>query len=276
MQKRKPYIFDISQGRLEDGSGIRTVVFVKGCPLRCEWCHNPESHSQEQEYMWDAVKCFACGRCERSCPRGALSFADGRLTWNRDRCDDCARCQEVCPGGALRQVGVSYEVECLVRKLEQDKMFFDVSHGGVTFSGGEPLAYPDYIGEVAKELQARGISCCVETCGYFDYTSFQEKVLPHIQCILFDLKLMSEELHRKYTGRSNRLILENFKKLQTETVTVIPRTPLVPEITDTEENLGAIREFLQKLHLADRHVLLPYNSAGSMKYGKLLSRGMDG
>lgn len=269
--RRAPLIFDISMGRTEDGAGIRTVVFCKGCPLRCQWCHNPESHSRDYDFMWDGSKCLRCGGCARACPRGLIAVEDAGLVLEREGCDACGKCGAACPGNALRLVGKRYSAEELLKILLLDRHFYRVSGGGVTFSGGEPLIFPQYVGETAKMLRAEGISVAVETCGYFDYEIFREMVLPYVDCVLFDLKLMDEQEHIRYTGVSNRRILENFRRLAGERpgVRLIPRTPLIPGITDGSGNLEEIGRFLADFKDLPGHVLLPYNSDGGRKRGML-------
>lgn len=263
--RRAPLIFDISMGRLEDGEGIRTVVFCKGCPLRCQWCHNPESHSFSHDFLWDKSKCLGCQGCVRACPKGLIAVDEAGLHLAGESCDACGSCAAACPGNALRLVGKRYSAEELLEVLLRDRCFYQVSGGGVTFSGGEPLAFPEYVGEVARRLQAESISVAVETSGYFDYDAFQETVLPYVDCVLYDLKLMDEEEHIRYTGVSNRRILDNFRRLAGQGVKLIPRTPLIPGITDRSGNLEEIRRFLAGLAKLSEHVLLPYNGDGERK-----------
>ena len=274
--RRTPLIFDISMGRLEDGEGIRTVVFCKGCPLRCQWCHNPESHSFTHDFLWDRGKCLGCQGCVRACPRGWITVDGAGLHLKRESCDACGRCAAACPGNALQLVGKAYSVEELLTILLRDRCFYQVSGGGVTFSGGEPLACPAYVGETARRLWAEGIPVTVETSGYFEYEAFGKLVLPFVDCILYDLKLMDEQEHIRFTGVSNRRILDNFRKLADRHpgVKLVPRTPLIPGITDRRGNLEEIRRFLAGFtDLAD-HVLLPYNSDGERKR-ELLTGGKE-
>lgn len=254
----QPLIFAIKRGSLKDGKGIRSVVFIKGCPLRCIWCRNPESFSAQRGLSFDESNCLFCGECEIACPAGAISM---NIVPHVDvnACHRCGACAAGCAQGALRQVGEAYDDDRLITLLEDDKAFYDVSGGGVTFSGGEPLLFPRYVGRLAKRLQQLDISVTIETCGYFDYRRFAHFVAPYIDEIYFDIKLINSVEHLHYTGKRNALILTNLSRLVNETrISIIPRTPLIPGITDTKRNLQSITRLLERYGLASRHTLLPY------------------
>ena len=263
--QNEPLIFSITRGSLDDGDGIRSVVFIKGCPMRCAWCHNPESHSYSHEFFWKQEKCLGCGRCSKACSKGLIVWKNGQLLWKSEGCDACGSCTEQCPSEALQLVGKRYHVEDLIELLLEDENYYKVSGGGVTFSGGEPLSYPEYVGSVFSKLKERGISTAVETSGLFEYDKAVELALTYIDLVMFDLKLMSKELHYRYTGADNQPILDNFRRLYRAGVRLMPRTPMIPEITDTSENLEAIRVFLEQYPNCDRHVRLPYNGLGEKK-----------
>lgn len=267
---RNPLIFDISRGRIDDGDGIRTVIFLKGCPLSCTWCHNPEAQKFCHEFMWDNKKCVGCCDCIKSCSRRLVEFDRGRLSVNTLGCMQCMKCISSCPSGALRKVGENYSTDEVASKVLVDMNYYTLSGGGVTFSGGEPLCFPEYVGKTAAKLKEYGVSCAVETCGCFDYESFQSCVLPYIDCVLYDIKLISAEQHFMYTGVDNKRILGNLTKLSEEKIKIIPRTPVIPDITNSEENIFGIKKFLEKLGLEDKHILLPYNSSGKIKSEKLI------
>lgn len=259
-----PLIFNLHRFALDDGPGIRTTVFFKGCPLACRWCHNPESIRAGREIAFDRDRCIGCGECETVCPEGAIDAASpGRI--RRTRCTACGACAEVCPTLALREVGRHYPVDGLVDLLLTDLLLYETSGGGVTLSGGEPTLHMDYVRKVLRGLKGRGIHITLQTSGWFDLKDFRKKLLPCLDLIYYDLKLMDPRLHRCFTGRSNRRILENLASLAAEnTVPIVVRTPLVPGITDTESNLEAIQRFVSALGLPEP-VGLPYNPVGMAK-----------
>ena len=265
-----PLIFDIHKGSLHDGPGIRSVVFLKGCPLRCSWCHNPESHVAEAELSFRKERCAECGVCLRICPREALTMASG-MQLDRKKCDLCFKCVMHCPSLALEKVGRYREPAELAEFLLKDRAFYETSGGGVTFSGGEPLMFMAYVADVARILKQENISVAIQTCGYFEYDKFKESVLPFVDHIYYDLKIMDEPGHKRHTGKSNALILENFHRLSKEQgVVVVPRMSLVPGVTDTAENISALEKFL--LDSGEfKLVKLPFNPSGEEKRKRLKS-----
>ena len=259
--KELPLIVDIKRHSLEDGPGIRTVVFFKGCPLRCVFCHSPETQNCGREVAFFPSRCLGCGQCAAVCPQGAidLDFA-GRI--HRQRCRRCGACAGVCPGGGLKLIGSSYTVEHLAEILLRDRAFFRHSGGGVTFSGGECTLYPDYLEPLLLLLKRAGIHVALETSGYFDYPGFRRRLLPYLDLIYFDLKLADPRLHRRYCGKSNGRIYRNLKALLREGAAAVhPRVPLVPKITATAANLAAIVDLLCQAGAPDI-TLLPYNPLG--------------
>lgn len=272
-----PLIFDIARGSFVDGPGIRTTVFFKGCPLRCAWCHNPESQIKSAEIAWYADACENCNSCIKSCPENAISYnsetlhsslfgeGPGVRLFDRDRCTNCGKCVDACNFNALKLIGTEYSPEELVEILLRDKAFYDSSGGGVTFSGGEPLVHLHYLEIVCRELKKQSINLAVQTCGFFDYGLFEQTLKPFIDIIYFDLKISDRQKHHFYTGRYNDLILENLFRLQLKKQqTLIVRTPLVPEITATKENLEAIKLLIKNLNI-DGYEMLTYNPSGSNK-----------
>jgi pyruvate formate lyase activating enzyme len=242
-----PLVFDIRRFALDDGPGIRTTVFLKGCPLACLWCHNPESIRPEAEIVFHRQLCLGCGECATACPRGALC-PEGPDRIDRRLCAACGACAEACPATALRVVGSHFPPSELLRLLLRDRSFFETSGGGVTFSGGEPALHPDYLSQVLTGLKHQGISTAIQTCGLFDYAAFRERILPLVDLIFFDLKLADPGRHRRYTGRDNAVILSNFRRLAAEARHRLrPRVPLVPGITATPENLAQIAAQLKEL-----------------------------
>lgn len=256
-----PLVASVKRHSLEDGPGIRTVVFFKGCPLRCSFCHNPETQARAPEIAFLEERCLRCGSCAAACPRGAASLDHaGRII--RARCDGCGACAAACPTGALRQVGRYLSPARLVELLLRDLPFYRHSHGGVTLSGGEPTLYPDYAAAVLPPLRDAGVHVALQTCGEFDYETFAASFLPHLDVVFYDVKLADRDLHRRHTGVANDLILSNLRRLVREGgVTVHARVPLVPGVTDAIENLRAIVALLRSAGANDV-TLLPYNPLG--------------
>lgn len=236
---KSPLISEIYRGSSVDGPGIRTVVFFKGCPLRCMWCHNPELQEFEPETMFSV-----------------------------DDCQSCVICEPECNFSAKKKVGVYYPPEMLAKKLIKYKSYYQISGGGVTFSGGEPLLFLDYIKEVAELLKTENIHITVETCGHFNYNKFNTKLADLIDMLLFDIKIIDSEKHKKYTGVGNEMIIENLKKLLNTKIAIETRTPLIPNITATKENLKAIQLFLIENNIQN-HKFLEYNPSVNEKLKKL-------
>lgn len=258
---KQPLIVDIKGNSLDDGPGIRSVFFFKGCPLSCIWCHNPECRNPRRELQFDQQKCIGCRRCIEACPERALS-RENRFFVDRDRCNLCFTCTKVCPAAALTTLGRYWNPTASVVHVLRDKLFFDNSGGGVTLSGGEPTMHMGYVTDLLAALKEKGIHTLMETCGYFDWNEFTEKVIPFVDVIYMDLKLIDAVEHRRYCGTDNTIILENMVRLhqlsRSAKFKIVPRIPLVPGITATEENLDAAARFLQK-HGFKRVELLPYN-----------------
>ena len=257
----QPLLVDIKRGSLEDGPGIRSVVFFKGCPLRCVFCHSPETQDHRVEIGFSVRRCVRCGACAEICPSRAIDMSfSGRI--HRRKCNRCGACADVCPGGGLNRIGTYYSPEELCEILLRDIAYYHHSNGGVTLSGGECTLHPDYLESLLILLKNHGIHIAIQTSGYFDYRSFRKKVLPYCDLVYIDVKFADPRLHKLHTGKSNRRILSNFRALLREKrVEVHPRTPLIPGITASYRNLYAIAQLAWEVGANDV-ALMPYNPMG--------------
>lgn len=263
-------ITNIQKFSIHDGDGIRTTVFFKGCPLKCEWCHNPETQKFEKEMQVDREKCTGCGACAAVCPNGAIHMEEGRPILDAEACVFCGKCTRFCPTGAREVIGQEYTVKELVKELMKDQMFYEESGGGVTLSGGEVMSMDmDYLLAVAKELKRQDVTLTIDTCGFVPYEKFQE-ILPYVNTFLYDVKVMDPELHKKYMGTDNALILENLVRLAKDGARIYIRIPTVKEVNGNEENMKETIAFLQEHDIHPAQInLLPYHDTGSGKYRKL-------
>lgn len=260
-------IFNIQRFSVHDGPGIRTTVFFKGCPLSCLWCHNPESQKSNKQMLHDRDKCVLCGTCVRICPQKAIKIENNILTTDEDKCNHCRQCEIYCIPGARQVAGRDYSVEEVFNEVMKDRIFYEQSKGGVTVSGGEPLLQTDFVKELFQELKKVNIHTAVDTCGVVSFESIKA-VSQYTDLFLYDIKLMDDEMHKKYTGMTNKLILENLKKLSGIHNNINIRMPIIEGINSDEKHISDTINFIKKLNIKKVN-LLPYHDIAKHKYKKL-------
>jgi pyruvate formate lyase activating enzyme len=262
-------IFDLKRYAIHDGPGIRVNVFFKGCPLHCFWCHNPEGVSKEPELMLMPNRCARCGDCVRACNYQALSQADnGQVKADRSKCTLCGDCAEACQREAIEIVGREVSVEDILKEIEKDRIFFEQSGGGVTLTGGEPLSQPEFAEALIDSLHMKGIQVALDTSGYAPAETFL-RLTKKSDLVLFDLKMMDGEGHKKYTGASNEIILKNLKAIDESAIPVWIRVPLIPGVNDDGKNFEKMADFLLELKSVKMINILPYHKGGVEKFKRL-------
>ncbi|MBI5034453.1 MAG: glycyl-radical enzyme activating protein [Chloroflexi bacterium] len=269
--------FNVQQFSTEDGPGIRTTVFMKGCPLRCAWCHNPEGMSPHRDLVWYDARCIAARECLRVCPvrqdgilpYSALTLTPSGMTIDRKHCTLCGKCAEACPSAALEIIGKEWNADELIAELLKDKVFYETSGGGITFSGGEPMLQIDFLCEVLPRCKEAGLHVALDTCGEVSSERY-ERVIEWIDLALFDLKIFDNAKHRQATGVGNELILNNARLLSSHGVPMWIRTPIIPGYTDDHANIQSIARFIHDaLPTVERWDLLAYTNLGKPKYHRL-------
>ena len=259
-------LFNIQRFSTGDGPGIRTTFFFKGCPLRCKWCHNPESQSVARQISYYHQKCIMCGTCVKACPNKLLSLTEGGVTLNRNQCIGCGQCAKVCPVNAIECFGNSYTIDELLNIARRDRHYYK-ENGGVTLSGGEPMLQWNFVMELLRELKREGIHTALDTSGYTDTFAFTQ-VLPYVDMLLYDIKHMDPIKHREGTGVDNQKILDHFRLAQDKKKQTLVRVPVIPGYNDTEENWTALAELLHS-YPNTQIELLGYHAYGQPKYEAL-------
>jgi len=265
---KKGTIFNIEKYAIHDGPGIRTTVFFKGCPLRCWWCHNPEGQNSRHELVFRESRCVGCGECVKNCSKKALSLTSRHVALNRDSCDKCGACAQACSSEALSIIGKEMSVEETIKEIERDRAFYDESGGGVTFSGGEPLLQPDFLNAILRECNERDIHTTLDTSGYASQ-EVVDRICNKADLFLYDIKTMDDSSHKKYTGVSNKLILQNLGRLAKNGSDIVISLPIIPRINDDETNILRTGEFISSLRSVKYVSLLAYHKTGVDKYKNL-------
>lgn len=265
-------VFNIQKFSVNDGEGIRDVVFMKGCPLRCRWCSNPESQGLSPEHAFNPQRCLTaqeCGYCLKVCRTGALKLINGLIAFDIRKCRQCFACHEVCPTGAQTVYGEKKKVKDILDLVERDGVFYTHSGGGMTLSGGECLAQYDFAISLLRAARERRINTCIETCGYYPYEHLKE-ACRYLDKLIMDIKCLDPQKHKEGTGVDNRIILENFTRVIEDypDLPIRVRTPIIPGFNDTEEDVRAIRAFIPR-RINIEYELLPYHRMGQPKYGYL-------
>ncbi|TFG13645.1 MAG: glycyl-radical enzyme activating protein [Promethearchaeota archaeon] len=274
MTNPKALLFEIQKMSTEDGPGIRTTVFFKQCPLRCIWCHNPESILKKPQLEWFEHKCIGCNSCIEICKLDALHFESDGLHIDREKCTGCGECSDECPSTALHMFGEWWELEDLYHEIQKDKVYYTQSKGGITVSGGEPTVQAEFILEFLKKCKQNDISTALDTCGYASQKIY-ETLMPFVDLILLDIKEIDPDKHKKFTGVSNDLILKNaiflseYVKEANKILWI--RTPIIPNYTATEENIRGIGNFIVNSlkNVPERWDLLSFNNLCASKYQRL-------
>lgn len=261
-------VFDLKRFSVHDGPGIRTTLFLKGCPLACLWCHNPESQRRAPQIMLRPARCIACGACVAECPQGAISWNGQGPRTEAALCIECGTCTAVCAAEAREVIGREVEAQAVLPELLRDRVFFDESGGGVTFSGGEPLLQPAFLLALLQGCRAEEVHTAVDTSGAVPWSSL-ERVRPFVDLFLYDLKLMDDTRHRAATGAGNQLILQNLRRLAATGAAIQLRVALVPGQNDDEDNLRATAAFAAALPGLRGLSVLPYHASARDKYGRL-------
>ncbi len=267
----KGLVFNIQRFSVADGPGIRTTVFLKGCNLRCYWCHNPESWDPEASIEVFPERCIGCGECVRACPHGARSSVNGAISFDRSACHRCGVCAEACMADAIRTVGEEMSCDEVLQEIERDVPFFRESGGGVTISGGEPLLQPEFALALLKRCKEAGLHTCVDTSGQGS-TEALRRLFPYVDLFYFDIKHLDPRIHRAETGLANEDILRNFAVVVRSGVPVVVRVPVIPGFNDTVDALSDIADFVAKRMPGGTVHLLPYHRYGQQKYAML---GLD-
>ena len=263
-------VFEIERFAINDGPGIRTLVFLKGCPLKCRWCANPESQNVRAQIMLSPAKCIGCRTCIGVCENKALSWKE-RVILDREKCKLCGKCAGICNSEAIEIAGKAMTPEEVLAEVDKDARYYKSSGGGVTFSGGEVFNDPDFVFLLAQLAKARGYNTALETCGFAQWHNI-ERVIPYIDLFMYDFKCMDDDKHRYYTGVSNKIILKNYIRLVNAVGSknqVVARVPVIPGINMTSENFSEMADFIEKHNPNSRIDLLPYHSLGKAKYDKL-------
>ena len=257
-------IFNIQKFCVNDGPGIRTTVFFKGCPLNCVWCHNPESKKAVPEVFYNASKCVKCGKCMAKCEHNAHSFSEECHSYDRTKCTVCGKCCDMCPTEALEVAGYEISADDALKDVLKDKVFYENSGGGMTLSGGEPMMQFEFALELMQKAKENGLHTCMETCGFADSEKYRE-IAQYTDIFLFDYKITNPDDHKKYTGVSNEKILNNLYMLDGMGKNMVLRCPIIPTINDTDEHLSAIAQTANKLKNILEVNIEPYHPLGSGK-----------
>jgi pyruvate formate lyase activating enzyme len=270
VEETRGVVFNIQHYAIHDGPGIRTTVFLKGCPLSCFWCQNPESQDLRPVLFFNAEKCTGCGACVDECPEGAVQIVEGRSETDRTQCKGHGQCADICPAEARSLMGRYVTAGEVFKEVNEDVLFYKNSGGGVTLSGGDPLAQPDFSISILKLCKDAGIHTAIDTCGFASWETLKT-ILEYVDLVLFDFKHMDRDQHKKYTGVSNELVLDNAKRIHQElALPMLARVPLLPGYNDSEENLKQTAAFITDHFGKGMTVhLLPYHRLGETKYERM-------